>query len=577
MKRWWRRNRHLLIGLLLILAVLIAAAGSALVMRGLLAVAGFAVNLSMVAATMVIQVVFYFGFIFYYLGGVKMVKVMPGEAGEMTLEDDYWGQPELVEVARQWVSLLEDPTQLREMGGQPITGVLLSGPPGSGKTHLARCMAGSAAVPFLGLDGSRLISMWLGVGSIKVMRLFANARKYARRYGACIVFVDELDAIGSSRGSVQGGQTQAGMLGGVPTWGGGLGVLNTLLTQMDGINEQRNRLLARWYKLRGKKMPPPDYTVFVMGATNRPAVLDPALTRAGRLDVLISVDPTDRVGRTEIIRNYLKGLETIEPIDVEGFAGQTTGLTPADLKTIITRRAPARALFAGRAGLANEDLRASLAEQSLGLRQPIASMRALDKRAIAYHEAGHAVTTWALTDDVIARVSIIRYSGGPRGGASLGHVSPVPEEERWNQSLREVENKICAGLGGRAAELEFLGQAHTGAIGDLSTARHRLKQLADEGHFGSLGYKQEPSDQLVKEMDELYARLLERARSTLRTHRAKVEALVEALLEHEELDAEAAAAILGERPKPQGDTEKSPGASDEPHQGRAVDQIARLE
>ena len=147
-----------------------------------------------------------------------------------------WGQPELIEVARQWVSLLEDPSRLREMGGQPVTGVLLSGPPGSGKTHLARCMAGTAAVPFLGLDGSRLISMWLGVGSIKVMRLFANARKFARRYGACIVFIDELDAIGSSRGGVTG-RAFSGRpaLAACPRLAAGAGVLNTLLTQMDGI------------------------------------------------------------------------------------------------------------------------------------------------------------------------------------------------------------------------------------------------------------------------------------------------------------------------------------------------------
>jgi cell division protease FtsH len=564
MKQWWRRNRHWLIGLLVVLLVAGLAVGSAFVMQAVLAVAGFAVNLSMLAATMVVQVVFYFGFIFYYLGGVKMIKVMPGEAGEMTLEDDYWGQPELIAVARQWVSLLEDPSRLRAMGGQPVAGVLLSGPPGSGKTHLARCMAGSAAVPFLGLDGSRLISMWLGVGSIKVMRLFANARKFARRYGACIVFIDELDAIGSTRGGVQGGNLQTGLMGGMPTFGGGVGVLNTLLTQMDGISQQRNRLKARWYKLRGKKMPPPDYTIFVMGATNRPAVLDPALIRAGRLDVKISVDPTDRAGRIEIIQKYLAGIKTIEEIDIGGFAGQTTGLTPADLKTIITRRAPARALFAGRTGVANEDLRSSLAEQSLGLRQPIAGMREGDKRSLAYHEAGHAVTTWALTDDVVARVSIIRYSGGPRGGASLGHVSPVPEEERWNLSLREVTDKICAGLGGRAAELEFLGEAHTGAVGDLNVARYRLVQLAEEGYFGSLGFKFEPSDEMVKEMDELYAQLLERARKTLRRHADKVEALVEALLEYEELDEEAAAAILGQRPEQE--------AEDEPGEASTIDE-----
>jgi cell division protease FtsH len=533
---------------LIVLLVLGAAAGSTLVMRALIALAGVAVNLSMMAAFMIVQVVFYFGFIFYYLGGVKTIKVMPGEAGEVTLEDDYWGQPELVAVARQWVSLLEDPSRLRAMGGQPIAGVLLSGPPGSGKTHLARCMAGSAAVPFMGLDGSRLISMWLGVGSIKIMRLFANARRLARRYGSCIVFIDELDAIGSNRGGVTGGQSQSGMFGGMPTWGAGVGVLNTLLTQMDGIHEARGWLRARWYKLRGKKLPPPDYTVFVMGATNRPDVLDPALTRAGRLDIKIRVDPTDKRGRIEIIQGYLAPIKCAEEIDIDGFASDTTGLTPADLKTIVTRRAPARALFAGRNGIANEDLRTSLTEQSMGLRQPIAAMRPEDKRAIAYHETGHAVTTWALTEDKIARVSIIRYSGGPSGGASLGHVSPVPEQERWSERLSEVEAKICCSLGGRAAELEFLGEAHTGARGDLGAVRVRLLRLAEEGFFSSLMYKAEPSDALIKEMDALIERSTDAARKTLREHRDKVEALVEALLAKEELDADEVAAILGARP-----------------------------
>jgi cell division protease FtsH len=548
LKRWWRRHRHWLVPLVIVLTVLGAAAGSALVMRALVALAGFAVNLSMLAAFMIVQVVFYFGFIFYYLGGVKMIKVMPGEAGEVTLEDDYWGQQELVKVARQWVSLLEKPGRLREMGGQPVTGVLLSGPPGSGKTYMARCMAGSASLPFLGLDGSRLISMWLGVGSIKIMRLFANARRLARRYGACIVFIDELDAIGSSRGAVTGGQSQTGMLGGMPFWGAGAGVLNTLLTQLDGLSEQQGRVKARWYKLRGKKLPPPDYIVFVMGATNRPDVLDPALTRAGRLDVKIRVDPTDKAGRIEIINGYLATVRCAAEIDVEGFALDTTGLTPADLKTIIMRRAPARALFAGREGITNEDLRASLAEQSMGLRQPIAGMQPEDKRAIAYHEAGHAVATWALTEDKIARVSIIRYSGGPSGGASLGHVSPVPEEERWSRSLSEVEAKICVSLSGRAADLEFLGGPHTGAKGDMMAVRARLLNLAEEGYFSSLGYKLEPTDELIKEMDALVERCIEKARQTLREHAAQVEALVDELLEKEELGAEEVTAILGERP-----------------------------
>jgi cell division protease FtsH len=548
LKRWWKRHSHWFLPLLLVLIVLAAAAASAWVMRGLMALAGFAVNLATLAVFMIVQVVFYFGFIFYYLGGVKTIKVMPGEAGEVTLEDDYWGQPELVKVARQWVSLLENPARLRRMGGQPVTGVLLSGPPGSGKTYLARCMAGSASVPFLGLDGSRLISMWLGVGSLKVMRLFGTARKLAKRFGSCIVFIDELDAIGASRGAVTGGQSQTGMFGGMPFWGAGTGVLNTLLSQLDGLSEQSGRIKARWYKLRRRKLPPPEYIVFVMGATNRPDVLDPALIRAGRLDVKIRVDPTDRAGRIEIIEGYLDNVKRAAKIDVQGFAADTTGLTPADLKTIIMRRAPARALFAGRAGITNEDLRFSLAEQSMGLRQPIPGMRPEDKRAIAYHEAGHALATWALTDDKIARVSIIRYSGGPTGRASLGHVSPVPEEERWSQSLSEVEAKICVALAGRAADMEFLGGAHTGARADMMAVRARLLNLAEEGYFSSLGYKLEPTDELIEEMDGLVGQCMKRTRETLREHADQVETMVKELLEKEELDAEEVAALLGERP-----------------------------
>jgi cell division protease FtsH len=550
MRKWWRRSRHWLLSLLIVLAVLGAAAGSALVMRALVALAGFAVNLSMMAALMVVQVVFYFGFIFYYLGGVKTIKVMPGQAGEVSLEDDYWGQPELVEVARQWVSLLEDPSQLRRMGGQPIVGVLLSGPPGSGKTHLARCMAGTAAVPFLGLDGSRLISMWLGVGSIKIMRLFANARRLAKRWGACIVFVDELDAIGSSRGGVTGGQSETGMFGGSPLWGAGTGVLNTLLSQMDGINEGGGWFRTRWYKLRRSKVPPPDYTVFVMGATNRPDVLDPALTRAGRLDVKIRVDPTDKEGRIEIIKGYLAEIKSAEPVDVEGFAADTTGLTPADLKTIIVRRAPARALFAGRQGITNDDLRATLAEQSMGLRQPVGSMQREDKRAIAYHEAGHAVATWALTEDKIARATIIRYSGGPSGGASLGHVSHSPEQERWARELSEVEDRIAVALAGRAAEIEFLGAPHAGATSDLNAVRGMLLGLAAEGHFSSLMYKSEPTEALIEEMDALSEQCMSKVRQTLRQHEGRVNALADALLDREELDADEVKAILGSRLQP---------------------------
>ena len=549
MRRWWRRNRHWVARMGIVLAVLAVAAASATVMRAVLGLAGFAFSVGSMAVLMMIQVVFYFGFVMYYLGGVKSIKVMPGSAAEVTF-DDYWGQPELLAVARQWVELLSHPESLRRMGGEPVTGVLLAGPPGSGKTYLAKALAGEASVPFLGLDGSRLISMWLGVGSIKVMRLYSTARRYAKRYGACLVFVDELDAIGSTRGGVTGGQTQTGMFGGMPMFGGGSGVLNTLLTQLDGINQQRGWFKTRWYGLLGRKLPQPDYWVMTIGATNRPDVLDPALTRAGRLDVKIRVDPTDRPARIEVINGYISRVKCLEEIDPEAFASNTIGLTPADLMTIIVRRAPALALMQGREGITNADLDSAVAEQSMGLRQPIATILQEDKRALAYHEAGHAVAAWALTDDRITRASVIRYSGGPTGGASLGHVRHVPDKERVGAKSTDIAKKICISLASRASELEFLGQPHMGGTSDMMAIRGMLLSLAENGVFSSLGYDTRPSPELVKEMDAYYYRhLMDYTRATLRKHAQKVHALAKQLVDKEELDAGEVTAILGPRPQ----------------------------
>jgi len=547
MRGWWKRNRHWVARVGIVLAVVAVAAASATVMRAILSLVGFAFSVGSMAVLMMIQVVFYFGFVMYYLGGVKSIKIMPGSAAEVTF-DDYWGQPELLAVARQWVDLLGHPQELRNMGGQPVTGVLLAGPPGSGKTYLAKALAGEASVPFLGLDGSRLISMWMGVGSIKVMRLYSTARRYARRYGACVVFVDELDSIGSSRGGVTGGQTQTGMLGGMPALGGGAGVINTLLTQLDGINEQRGWFQTRWYKLLGRRLPQPDYWVMTIGATNRPDVLDPALTRAGRLDVKIRVDPTDRQGRIEVIKGYISRVNCLEEIDVEGFASDTIGLTPADLMTIIVRRAPALALMRGRDGISNADLSASLTEQAMGLRQPIATILDEDKRALAYHEAGHAVATWALTDDRITRASVIRYSGGPTGGASLGHVYHVPDKERVGAKSTDIAKKICISLASRASEIEFLGQPHMGGSSDMMAVRGLLRRLAENGIFSTLGYSREPTPEMVKEMDAYCRHLMDFTRATLRQHADKVHALANEMITKEELDAEEVAAILGPRP-----------------------------
>ena len=343
----------------------------------------------------------------------------------------------------------------------------------------------------------------------------------------------------------------------MPMLGGGVGVLNTLLSQLDGINEPGGWFKSRWYKLMGKKMPPPDYWIMTMGATNRPDVLDPALTRAGRLDIKIRVDRVDRAGRIEVIKGYLERVKKAEKIDVEGFASDTISLTPADLMTIIVRRAPAYALLKGRNGITNADLQASLAEHSMGLRQPIAEILDEDKRAIAYHEAGHAVITWALTGDRITRAAIVRYSGGPSGGASLGHIYHVPAEERVGEKSSDVVQRICAALGGRAAELEFLGQPHMGAGSDLMAVRSMLMGMALNGIFSSLGFGAEPTPEMTREIDGYARRLMELTRATLHKHQDKVHRLVKELMAREELDADGVSAILGPRPAEQPEEEPS--------------------
>ncbi|MBN1402163.1 MAG: hypothetical protein JXA74_15080, partial [Anaerolineae bacterium] len=206
------------------------------------------------------------------------------------------------------------------------------------------------------------------------------------------------------------------------------------------------------------------------------------------------------------------------------------------------------ALMKGHEGIRNADLQASLAEHNMGLRQPIAQILDEDKQAIAYHEAGHAVVTWALTDDRITRAAIVRYSGGPGGGASLGHIYHVPNQERVGQKSSDVAKRICVSLAGRASELEFLGQPHMGAGSDMMSVRGMLLSMAQEGLFSSIAYAPEPTPELVKELDRYANELMALARRTLRQHAGKVHALVEALMEREELDADEVMAILGPRP-----------------------------
>ncbi|CAI8043015.1 ATP-dependent zinc metalloprotease FtsH 2 [Geodia barretti] len=218
--------------------------------------------------------------IFWFMARSKVEKVRPTDPKSITF-DDYWGQPNLKALVRQWLGLLADRKEFVQMGGRYINGLLLYGPPGTGKTMLAKAMAGEAGVAFISIEGSGFRAMFVGVDVLKMIWFIRKARKYARRYGACIAYIDEIDAVGQSRGNVQGSNGAMGGMGGM--MGGGTGALTRLLYEMDGVDQRSlmERMVAKLYQLRGKKPPGRNWHVLFMGSTNRPDVLDPALTARG--------------------------------------------------------------------------------------------------------------------------------------------------------------------------------------------------------------------------------------------------------------------------------------------------------
>ncbi|HLO29553.1 MAG TPA: AAA family ATPase, partial [Anaerolineales bacterium] len=281
-------------------------------------------NIILVVLSLALRIVFAIAFvviqfvaIFWFMAQSRVETIRPGDPKQVTF-DDYKGQPNLIKMVRQWISLLSDRGQFQKMGGQFINGLLLYGEPGTGKTLLAKAMAGEAGIAFISIEGSGFRAMFMGVDVLKMIRFIGQARKLAREYGACIAYIDEIDAVGMSRGGVMGGQGGMGMgmgMGGM--MGAGTGALTRLLYEMDGINEMSRweKLRARWYQLRRKPVPPRDWHILFMGSTNRPDVLDPALTRPGRFDRTVVVNKPDRGGRREMVKYYVNKIRTDESVD----------------------------------------------------------------------------------------------------------------------------------------------------------------------------------------------------------------------------------------------------------------------
>ncbi len=491
-----------------------------------------------------------FGALFWFISRTRTVVVRPGDEKQVTF-DDYWGQPALLRLVKQWISLLGDRDKFVEMGGQYINGLMLFGEPGTGKTLLAKAMAGEAGIAFMSVEGSGFRGMFWGMDTLKMMTFVKKARKLAREYGACIAYIDEIDAVAMSRGGVMGGggQMSGGMMGGGMMGGGMMnGALTRLLYEMDGIAEESrgDKFKAKLYKLLGKPTPLRNWHVLFMGSTNRPDVLDPALLRPGRFDQVIKVERPDRVGRKAIVMGYLSKVKhDAEDVDVDAIVADTPRATPAQVMSAITKDSVRRALFDNRDYVKQDDIDQAIQEQLVGMANPIEDMDPVQLRQVAYHEAGHAVIQhYVMPDQRISRVSIIRRSSG-----ILGYMLPVDTVEMYGQPLRRVVADIMVALAGHIAVKVFMGEFWIGARGDYNTARFQFRELAVHGYFGP------PVSELHRDIGELHfsddrvekmwTALEEHVEKMLVEHADEVEALIEALLKKKDLSSAEVLALLG--------------------------------
>jgi cell division protease FtsH len=369
----------------------------------------------------------------------NQAKVHGGEVKNRTTFEDVAGidesKAELVEI----VDFLRQPEKYQRLGGRIPRGVLLVGPPGTGKTLLAKAVAGEAGVPFLSMSGSEFVEMFVGVGAARVRSLFKRAKQKA----PCIIFIDEIDAIGKSRTSERrpiAGNDERDQ------------ALNQLLVEMDGFDTSTS--------------------IIIMGATNTPEVLDPALVRPGRFDRQVLVDRADLAGREAILRIHARNVKLAPDVDLNTIAARTPGMVGADLANIMNESAILGARRNAES-ITTADLEEAIDRVMLGLEKNRVMSPAIKAR-VAYHETGHAIVAMTVENaDPVHRVSII-----PRTIGALGHVLQLPTEEKYLLTLPELEDQISVMLGGRVSEeIIYNGVVSTGASNDLERASALARQI----------------------------------------------------------------------------------------------------
>ncbi|OQW32688.1 MAG: cell division protein FtsH [Nitrospira sp. SG-bin1] len=349
---------------------------------------------------------------------------------------DVAGVDEAKDELREVIEFLKTPEKFTKLGGKIPKGILLVGPPGTGKTLLARAVAGEAGVPFFSISGSEFVEMFVGVGAARVRDLFEQAKGKA----PCIIFIDELDALGKARGVGPMAHEEREQ------------TLNQLLVEMDGFD--------------------PRVGVILMAATNRPEILDPALLRAGRFDRHVTVDRPDKKGRLDVLRVHAKKVALSQEADLEQIAAMTPGFSGADLANVINESA-LLAVRRGKDQVGLSELQEAVERVIAGLEKKNRVLNKMEKERVAFHESGHAIVALSIPgSDQVQKISII-----PRGVAALGYTLQLPTEDRFLMTKSELENKVAVLLGGRIAEETIFGEASTGAQNDLVKATDIAKSM----------------------------------------------------------------------------------------------------